>query len=117
MRALLLALLFTPATAAAFAQTKIIPAAEAKYHIGETLMVEGMMSEVHHAASGNEIFLDMGGHYPNQQFTAVIFKDDSGKFPNADSLEGKTVDITGMIKLYKGRPEIILNDPGQIKAK
>jgi DNA/RNA endonuclease YhcR with UshA esterase domain len=47
----------------------------------------------------------------------VIFSDDANKFPDVDSLDGKTVDITGMVKPYQGRPEIILNDPAQIKAK
>jgi len=39
------------------------------------------------------------------------------KFPDVDSLEGKTIDITGTIKLYNKRLEIILNDPEQIKIK
>jgi DNA/RNA endonuclease YhcR with UshA esterase domain len=39
------------------------------------------------------------------------------KFSNVDALNGKTVDITGPVRLHNGRPEIILNDPGQIKAK
>jgi DNA/RNA endonuclease YhcR with UshA esterase domain len=34
-----------------------------------------------------------------------------------DSLAGKTVDITGQIKDYRGRPEIILDDPEQLKVK
>ncbi|MGD0316398.1 MAG: hypothetical protein ABSB37_10685 [Xanthobacteraceae bacterium] len=39
------------------------------------------------------------------------------KFSNVDALNGKTVDVTGPVRLHNGRPEIILNDPGQIKAK
>ena len=35
----------------------------------------------------------------------------------ADSLVGKVVDITGRIREYKGRIEIILNDAAQIKVK
>jgi DNA/RNA endonuclease YhcR with UshA esterase domain len=43
--------------------------------------------------------------------------DDAPKFPGIDLLQGKTVDITGTITLYKKRPEIILNDAEQIKIK
>jgi DNA/RNA endonuclease YhcR with UshA esterase domain len=86
-------------------------------HVGQNLTVEGVVSEVHHAASGKAIFIDIGGRYPNNPFAAVIFADDASKFPNVDSLEGKTVDISGSVRLYKGKPEIILNDPAQIKAK
>jgi len=79
--------------------------------------VEGAVNEVHHAASGKVTFIDMCGRYPNNVFTGVIFKDDASKFPNIDSLNGKTIDITGTIKVYKEKPEIILNDPAQIKTK
>lgn len=51
------------------------------------------------------------------EYNGVIFSDDDGKFPEVDSLGGKTVDITGTIKLYQGRTEIILNDPAQIRTK
>jgi DNA/RNA endonuclease YhcR with UshA esterase domain len=113
MKTFVLALLLTFAAAPALAET--ITAAEAKNHIGQNVTVEDMVTEVHHAQSGKAIFTDMGGRYPNNTFTAVIFKDDFSKFPTVDTLAGKTIDVTGQIKEYRGRPEIILNDPGQIK--
>jgi DNA/RNA endonuclease YhcR with UshA esterase domain len=115
MRALSLALVLSFFATSAFAET--IAPSEARNHVGENLTVEGVVSEVHHAASGKAIFIDMGGRYPNQPFAAVIFERDFDKFPKVDALEGKTVDVNGAIKLYKARPEIILNDPEQIKAK
>jgi DNA/RNA endonuclease YhcR with UshA esterase domain len=33
------------------------------------------------------------------------------------ALKGKTVDITGPIKLYKDKPEIVLKSADQIKPK
>ena len=81
------------------------------------MTVEGVVSDVHHAASGRATFIDIGGRYPNNPFTAVIFSDDASKFPDVDTLNGKTVDVTGMIKNYKDRPEIILNDANQVKVK
>jgi len=59
----------------------------------------------------------IGGGYPNNTFTAVIFSRDVTKFSNVDALNGKTVDVTGPVRLHNGRPEIILNDQGRIKAK
>jgi DNA/RNA endonuclease YhcR with UshA esterase domain len=115
MKALILAFGLTLTANPAIAETITPP--EAKAHVGEIVTVEGIVSEVHHAASGKVIFIDMGGRYPNNAFAAVIFSDDASKFPNVDALEGKTVDINGAIRLYKGKPEIILNDPSQIKAK
>jgi DNA/RNA endonuclease YhcR with UshA esterase domain len=107
------------AAAPALAQTQMpaIAAADAKAHVGQTVTVEGVVSEVHTAASGRATFIDIGGRYPNNTFTAVIFSRDVTKFSNVDALNGKTVDVTGPVRLHNGRPEIILNDPGQIKAK
>jgi DNA/RNA endonuclease YhcR with UshA esterase domain len=109
----------------AFAQTqpitppavKVIAPPEAKDHVGETVTVEGIVSEVHHAASGKVTFLDMGGRYPNNPFAGVIFSDDANKFPDIDICDGKTGDVTGRVQRYRGAPEIILNDPGQLKCK
>ena len=72
---------------------------------------------MHFDARSKMTFIDMGGHYPDNVFTAVIFSDDASKFPDVDSLNGKTIDVTGRITVYKGRPEIILNDASQIKKK
>jgi DNA/RNA endonuclease YhcR with UshA esterase domain len=108
---------FALAAAPSLAQTQMIAAADAKAHVGQTLTVEGVVSEVHTAASGRATFIDFGGRYPNNTFTAVIFSRDVTKFSNVDALNGKTVDITGPVRVHNGRPEIILNDPGQIKAK
>jgi DNA/RNA endonuclease YhcR with UshA esterase domain len=116
MRALILALALTLAAAPALAQT-VIPPEDCPKHVGETVTIEGAVSEVHHAASGRATFIDMGGRYPNNPFGAVIFKDDADKFPNIDTLTGKVIDITGRVKDYKGSCEIIVNDPAQLKSK
>ncbi len=114
MKALVIA--FGVALTATPAPAQTIQPADAKAHVGQTLTVEGTVSDVHTTASGMT-FIDMGGHYPDNVFTAVIFPDDASKFPDVDSLEGKTMDITGPMRLYKGRPEIILKSADQIKAK
>ncbi len=115
MKAFILALLLGLTAAPALAET--IPAAEAKNHIDQNATVEGVVSEVHHARTGKVILIDIGGRYPNNTFTAVILQDDFNKFPAVDSFAGKAVDVTGQIKDYRGRPEIILNDPAQLKVK
>jgi DNA/RNA endonuclease YhcR with UshA esterase domain len=108
-----LILMLSPAAARA----ETIAPAEASKHVGQNVTVEGAVSDVQHAASGKVTFIDMGGHYPDNVFAGVILADDASKFPDVDSLDGKTVDITGTIKLYQGRTEIILNDAAQIKSK
>jgi len=59
----------------------------------------------------------MGGRYPNQPFTAFIPKDSADQFPTAKELNRRTVSITGKIVLYKGKPEIVLDDPSMLKTQ
>jgi DNA/RNA endonuclease YhcR with UshA esterase domain len=44
----------------------------------------------------------------------VIFSDSVSEFPNVEQLAGKTISVSGTVKLYSGRPEIILRSPNQI---
>jgi hypothetical protein len=62
-------------------------------------------------------FIDLGGRYPNNAFTAVIFSQDAGKFPDVGSLRDKPVEITGRVRLYMRKPEIFLRAASQLKAE
>src|SRR5208282_3285634 len=79
MKVLILAFGIALTATSALAQT--IQPADAKKHVGQTVTVEGAVSDVHTAASGTT-FIDMGGRYPDSIFTVVIFKDDASKFPD-----------------------------------
>lgn len=100
------------AASPAFAVT--ISAQEAAQHIGETVTVEGV-ANVHVANSAS--FLDLGGAYPNEVFQAVIFPSRAKAFGDLNGYNGETVDVTGRIRAYNGKPEIILNDPIQLRMK
>jgi hypothetical protein len=101
-------------TTKVFAQT-ISPAAASK-HLGETVVVRGVVDEVH-TSGHNNTFLDLGGRYPNQAFTGVIFSENAGVFPKVHSLEGKTIDLSGAVQLYHGKPEIILKSSDQLRVE
>jgi DNA/RNA endonuclease YhcR with UshA esterase domain len=91
-------------------------ATEAAKHVGETATVTDKVDGVHQSGKGN-IFLNMGGKYPNQTFTAFIPSGGAAQFTNAQQYDGKTVSVSGKIQLYKGKPEIIVNSPSQISAQ
>ncbi len=86
---------------------------EAPNHIGEYACVVGRVDHVNNPKETT--FLNFCPDYKTCPFGAVIFGSDVHKFPNPKQYEGETVEITGLIKSYKGRPEIILKDPSQIK--
>jgi len=82
-------------------------------HIGEYATVTGMVAEVFSSSKGTA-FLDFGAAYPHQAFSAVIFGRDAAQFDNLRAYQGKTVSVTGKIRLYRGKPEIIVNSPEQL---
>ena len=91
-------------------------AAEAAKHVGETATITDKVDGVHQSGKGN-IFLNMGGKYPNQAFTAFIPAASAAQFSQAQQHEGRIVAVSGKITLYKGKPEIIVNSPSQISAQ
>jgi exonuclease VII large subunit len=93
-----------------------ISASEAAAHVGEIVTVEGVVTNVYTARSGRATFLDFGAPYPNNVFAGVIFADDAARVGPVNGLEGRTVDLTGRIQLYRGHPEIILKTRDRIKV-
>jgi hypothetical protein len=102
------------------AQETISPEDAAKY-IGETKSVCGTVASAHYAAKvkGQPTFINLDKPYPNQFFTVLIWGSDRGKFekPPETLYSGKEVCVTGMIRSYQGKAEIIVKDPGQIKVR
>lgn len=89
---------------------------EAAAHVGKVATVVGTVVQVTRTASGS-IYLNFGGRYPKQTFAGAILAKSAGKFGNLDSLEGRTIAIRGLIKLYRGQPEVLIEMPGQIEAQ
>src|SRR4030042_3871720 len=89
---------------------KRIDYTEAKKHIGEYACVSGRIDHISTSKKGS-IFLDFCPDYETCSFSAVILKKDVRKFPDPKQYKGKTLEVTGLIKSYKGRPEIILKVP------
>lgn len=98
------------------AQSSNYTAVEAAKHVGEMATITDRVDGVHQSGKGN-VFLNMGGKYPNQAFTAFIPSSSAAQFPNPEQYEGRTVSVSGKIALYKGKPEIIVNSPSQVSAK
>jgi len=98
---------------AAFAQ-KVIRWDEAGNYYGKNVTVIGKVVGSYN--SGKACFLNFHEDY-KKSFTAVIFASDFDRFPSdpQDYYLYNDVEVTGLIKEYNGRPEIILNSTSQIK--
>ena len=93
---------------------KSTPAVDAKKMIGTNAVVVGKVADVH--KSTKAIQLNFGDKFPDQDFTAVVFAKNFTLFTNLESLTGKTVEVSGKVVEYKGKPEIILTNKGQLKV-
>jgi micrococcal nuclease len=106
------------ASATAFGQTAIT-AKEAAKHINEKVTICDVVYGGKFLSSSNITLVDVGGSHPNEVLTLLIKGDDRKKFKTApeDELKGKKVCITGTVVDYKGKPEIVITDPEQIKVQ
>lgn len=94
--------------------TKTISPSEVQNYVGQNVIVKGYVAQVSKSKGGN-VFLNFEKKYPNQIFTAVVFKKNANKFSNIEKYQDKTVEVSGFIQVYKGKPQIVLEEPSQIK--
>jgi hypothetical protein len=86
----------------------------AQYHVGALTTVCGVVVGVFTTKKGLT-FLNFDKAYPINPFTAVIFPADSMNFEKPDFYKGKRICVTGRVKNYQGKTEIILKKANQIR--
>ncbi|HTT20024.1 MAG TPA: hypothetical protein VMG82_13830 [Candidatus Sulfotelmatobacter sp.] len=106
----LLCILLTPCTAQA---ADCVPIHEAAQHVGETRCVSGKVVRVKVGDKGVH-FLDFCEDAMACPFTVVVFGHDLKDVGDVRRLAGRTIEIRGLLKVYDGRPEIILSRISQI---
>jgi DNA/RNA endonuclease YhcR with UshA esterase domain len=92
---------------------KTIFDSDASRHVGETVSVRGLVAGVYTSKS-NTTFINFGAAYPHHTFTAVIFSSAISRFTDPKKWNGKMITVIGLIKDYKGKPEIVLESPSQV---
>ena len=108
----LLFLLLTPCTARA---ADCIPIHEAGEHVGETKCITGKVVRVNVGPKGVH-FLDFCEDAIACPFTVAVFSHDLKDVGDVRRLAGRRIEIRGAVKVYDGRPEIILRRISQIEG-
>ena len=85
----------------------------ASQHIGDSMCVAGRVFQVKTGRSGIT-FLNFCSEYRTCPFTVVVFPRDLRHVGDVRQLAGKEIEISGQIKAYDGRPEIILREARQL---
>ena len=109
------------ASAASAKRASVIMWYQAKRYVGLTRTVKGPVKGTRYASStsGRPTFINIGKNFPNpSRFTVVIW----GKYRSAFSsrpevfYRGKTVLATGIIRMYKGSPEMFIRSPSNLRV-
>ncbi len=96
---------------------------EVKNFIGkqDTVKVCGKIFDARFLSSSvkKPTLLNMGGYFPNQKLTIVIFGDNRKNFPpNPEKYyENANVCVTGLVETYNGNPEIVVINGNQIQIE
>jgi len=87
----------------------VIPAPEAGRHLGEIVTVRFRCARTF--KRGSVRILEAEG----AEFEAVIPLDVLKMFPGSLDFGGRTVEATGLVELYKGRPQVMIGVPAQVR--
>lgn len=111
-----------PARTSAGLRAGCLSWSEAKAYEGQTQCVCGPVVDATYAARSNgaPTFLNLGGRHPDpNRFTVVIWGDQRPNFdpPPEQAYLGKTICVTGRIKIYKGVAEIQISSPAEVTTE
>lgn len=113
----LAALIFGMATVQA---QKITPD-EAATHIGETVTVCGKIfgGKYFDRSEKKITLLNMGAAYPKSPLTIVVNEEDRKNFKTApeELYNGKTICIKGVVKEFKGKPQIFIQSEADVTVE
>ena len=101
-----------------FSQTKINIEDVAK-HVGENVTVCWKVYGTKYLDGSGVTFINLGAAYPSSPLTLVIFSKDRSNFSRIPEqlYSDKQICVTGKIKEYKGKDEIIISKPDEIIIK
>jgi hypothetical protein len=82
--------------------------------VGKPGAFQGTVSSVYSPKNHAVVILDFDHEY-DQALTAIARPSSYAKLPDLAALKGKHILVSGQFKAYKGKPEIEIDSPGQIK--
>lgn len=97
-----------------------VPADEAAAHVGATATVCGRVHGTRYLDAGSRLtFLNLGRPYPRQDLTIVIRDRDRAAFGGRPEIRYRDarVCVTGRIRSYRGKPQIVVEDPARLRIR
>jgi len=112
----------TPVRPTATATATVPPcvaSAQAAGSAGRRVTVCGTVSGTSYRPDvrGAPTFINFDRAFPNHTLTAVVWGDSRGRFnppPEVQFGSGKRVCVTGLVEIYQGKPQIVVNQANQM---
>jgi DNA/RNA endonuclease YhcR with UshA esterase domain len=96
---------------------------EARTRINEEVTVEMLVKAAKNCQRCSLMFLDSEeDHHDSRNFAVAVTEIGKGKFKEARiddparHFKGKTIRVTGLVRVKDNQPQIEVNDPGQIEV-
>jgi DNA/RNA endonuclease YhcR with UshA esterase domain len=100
---------------------QVIKLEEVRQHIGDSVTVCGKVVDGYYSSGieNTPTFLNVGANYPNQLLTIIIWGEARKKFEfkPEEVYKDKQICTTGRITEYKGKPQIVITTPEQLKIE
>lgn len=114
MKLYILSLVFFLCVTQANGQTKVTIKEVVNYVGKDVTLCDSVYSA---RALDNISLLNIGGKFPKEVLTVVVFKADRSKFEKepVELYQNKRICVTGKVALYKDKLQIVVNDPKQVK--
>lgn len=94
-----------------------IDSSQAISHVGQQHQVCGDVSQVKYHSKG--VFINLGKRFPNQDLSIVIWKNNLNNIETAfnglSSLNKRRVCATGLIEIYRNKPQIEIKNASSLK--
>ena len=103
-------------SSAAILHADCYPFYQASKHIGEIVCIRGRVVKVSASSCGTH-YLNFCENYLVCPFTVVVFPGHLEQIGDVRSLQDREIEIDGLIKLYKGVPEIVLAESSQLHGE
>lgn len=100
----------TKIAATPLSKATVVKLADLKNSVGKNVIVTGKVFSLKDIKS--MVLVNVGAAHPNQLLTLAL-KGNAKKL--ADKINGKTITIQGTVTMFKGKPEMVVNDPDLIK--
>jgi hypothetical protein len=104
-----------------FVQAQTLTPEEAPKHIGEKVKVCGKVfgGRFFETSNNAPTLLNMGAAFPASPLTVMITKEVREKMGNAPEIElkDKNICVSGTLRLFKEKAEIVVTDASQIELK